>query len=139
MPQILTDNHNNEHLTASMKFVDYYDKDSLHDRIVTRGTSLDKHVNFEIKLQSLEGGHTQSPKTKQLFANVTSKDMASEFHYILPKEVFQINFLETDVTINFPRNCETFKNLKKQLISFAHKIKELSISYTKKKFKPVLN
>lgn len=76
VPKMLTDHHKAQRMGAALTFLDAYNRrgDALLDCIVTGDETWVKHVNCETKLQSMEWGHTSSPKkTKKMFANLVSK------------------------------------------------------------------
>jgi len=62
--KILTEDHKKQRLAASLTFLEDYDKhgNALIDRIVTGDETWVKHVNCEMKRQSMQWGHTHSPK-----------------------------------------------------------------------------
>ncbi|GFX59762.1 HTH_48 domain-containing protein [Trichonephila clavipes] len=59
-----TDHHKGQQMGAALTFLEAYDRhgDSLLDQIVIGGETWVEHVNCEIKLQSMQRGHTSSPK-----------------------------------------------------------------------------
>lgn len=117
IPKILTENHKNQRMAASLTFLDSYEKDgdSLLDRIVTGDETWVKHVNCETKLQSMEWGHTTSPKKPRKCLQTLSarKIMATVFWD--RKGVLLVDFLERGTTINSARYSQTLENLRRAI------------------------
>lgn len=117
VPKILTETHKNQRMAASFTFLDSYEKDGdlLLDRIVTGDETWVKHVNCETKLQSMEWGHTNSPKKPRKCMQTLSarKIMATVFWD--RKGVLFVDFLERGTTINSARYCETLEKLKRSI------------------------
>jgi [histone H3]-lysine36 N-dimethyltransferase SETMAR len=117
VPKLLTDQHKNQRMAASLALLDAYDKDgdSFLDRIVTGDETWVKHVNCETKLQSMEWGHTKSPKKPRKCLQTLSarKIMATVFWD--RKGVILIEFLERGATINAERYCQTLTNLRRTI------------------------
>jgi histone-lysine N-methyltransferase SETMAR len=117
VPKILTETHKNQRMAASLSFLHAYheDGDSLLDRIVTGDETWVKHVNCETKLQSMEWGHTNSPKKPRKCLQTLSarKIMATVFWD--RKGVLLVDFLERGTTITSARYCETLEKLRRAI------------------------
>lgn len=115
VPKMLTDLHKGQRMGAALTFLDAYHThgDSLLDRIVTGDETWVKHVNCETKLQSMEWGHTSSPKKPKKFLQTLSarKIMATVFWD--RQGVLLIDFLERGATINSDRYCQTLRKLRR--------------------------
>ncbi|GFU72413.1 uncharacterized protein TNCV_933641 [Trichonephila clavipes] len=97
---------------AALTFLEAYDRhgDSLLDRIVNADETWVRHVNCETKLQSMQWGHTSSPKRPRQYLRTLSpkKIMATVFWN--RQGVLLFDFLEYGVTINSERYCQTLQN-----------------------------
>jgi len=64
VPKLLSEDHKKQRMAASLTFLEAYEKDgdSLLDRVVTGDETWVKDVTCETKKQSMEWGHTSSPK-----------------------------------------------------------------------------
>lgn len=117
VPKILTDHHKGQRMGAALSFLEAYDRhgDSLLDCIVTGDETWVKHVNCETKLQSMQWGHTSSPKKPRKCLQTLSarKIMATVFWD--RQGVLLIDFLERGATINSERYCETLRNLRREI------------------------
>ena len=115
VPKLLTDHHKEQRMGAALTFLEAYHRhgDALLDRIVTGDETWVKHVNCETKLQSMEWGHTSSPKKprKPLQTLSARKIMATVFWD--RQGVLLIDFLERGATINSERYCQTLQNLRR--------------------------
>lgn len=113
---MLTDLHKGQRMGAALTFLDAYHThgDSLLDRIVTGDETWVKHVNCETKLQSMEWGHTSSPKKPTKFLQTLSarKIMAVFWDR---QGVLLIDFLERGATINSDLYCQTLRKLRRAL------------------------
>jgi hypothetical protein len=76
VPKMLTDRHKEQRMGAALTFLEaYHDHgDALLDRIVTGDETWVKHVNSETKLQSMEWGHTSSPKKPRKCLQTVGKE-----------------------------------------------------------------
>lgn len=117
VPKILTEDHKKQRLAAALTFLEDYDKSGNHviDRIVTGDETWVKHVNCETKRQSMEWGHTHSPKKPRKCLQTLSarKIMATVFWDA--QGVILVDFLERGQTINSERYCETLKKLRRAI------------------------
>ncbi|GFV99419.1 mariner Mos1 transposase [Trichonephila clavipes] len=100
---------------AVLTFLEAYDRhgDSLLDRIVIGDETWVRHVNCETKLQSMQWGHTSSPKrsSKCLQTLSPKKIMATVFRD--RQGVLLIDFFERGATMNSERYCQTSCNLRR--------------------------
>ncbi|KAJ4446857.1 hypothetical protein ANN_13557 [Periplaneta americana] len=89
--------------------------DAFLDQIVTGDETWVRYVNAETKLQSMQWGHTHSPKkpTKCRQTLSTTKLMATVFWDT--KGILLVEFLERNATINAERYCNTPTNLKRAI------------------------
>jgi histone-lysine N-methyltransferase SETMAR len=112
---MLTDLHKGQRMGVALTFLDAYHThgDSLLDRIVTGDETWVKHVNCETKLQSMEWGHTNSPKKPNKILQTLSarKIMATVFWD--RQGMLLIDFLERGVTNNSDRYCKTLRKLRR--------------------------
>lgn len=115
VPKLLTDHHKGLRMGAALTFLDAYDQDgeSLLDRIVTGDETWVKHVNCETKLQSMEWGHTGSPKKPRKALQTLSERKIMATVFWDRQGVLLIDFLERGATINSERYCQTLRNLRR--------------------------
>lgn len=117
IPKILTEDHKKQRLAAALTFLEDYDKNGnkVIDRIVTGDETWVKHVNSETKRQSMEWGHTNSPKKPRKCLQTLSarKIMATVFWD--SEGVILVDFLERGTTINSERYCETLRKLRRAI------------------------
>jgi len=89
-------------MAASLTFLEAYEKDgdSILDRVVTGDETWVKHATCETKNQSMEWGHTSSPKRPRKYLQTLSarKIMATVFWDM--EGVLLVDFLERGSTIN---------------------------------------
>jgi len=94
-----------QRMTASLTFLEAYEKDgaSLLDRVVTGDETWVKHVTCENKKQSMEWGHTSSPKRpRKCLQTVSKKDHGDRFFWT-GRVCFVVDFLERGSTTNSER------------------------------------
>ena len=106
-----------QHVAALLTFLEDYQKDgdSLLDRVVTGDETWVKHVTCETKKQSMEWGHTSSPKRPRKCLQTLSarKIMATVFWD--REGVLLVDFLERGSTIISEPYCETMKTLRRKI------------------------
>ena len=102
VPKLLSEDHKKQRMAASLTFLEAYEKDgdSILDRVVTGDETWVKHVTCETKKQSMEWGHTSSPKRPRKCLQTLSarKIMATVFWD--REGVLLVDFLERGSTIN---------------------------------------
>lgn len=117
VPKLLSEDHKKQRMAALLTFLEAYeqDGDSLLDRVVTGDKTWVKHVICETKKQSMEWGHTSSPKRPRKCLQTLSarKIMATVFWD--REGVLLVDFLERGSTINSERYCETMKKLRRAI------------------------
>ena len=109
VPKLLTEDHKKQRMAYEK------DGDSLLDRVVTGDETWVKHVTCETKKQSMEWGHTSSPKRPRKCLQTLSarKIMATVFWD--REGVLLVDFLVRGSTINSERYCETLKKLRRAI------------------------
>ncbi|KAJ4435147.1 hypothetical protein ANN_23723 [Periplaneta americana] len=92
--KLLSEEQKAQRMGAALSFLQRYERegDTFLDQIVTGNETWLRYVNAERKLQSMEWGHTQSPKKPT-----------------------KLEFLERNATINSERYCNTLTNLKRAI------------------------
>lgn len=90
VPKLFTDHHKGQRMGAALTFLEAYDRhgDSLLDRMVTGDETWVKHVNCETKLQSMQWGHTSSPKRPRKCLQTLSKKIVATVCFGIGKVYF---------------------------------------------------
>ncbi|KAJ4447982.1 hypothetical protein ANN_09992 [Periplaneta americana] len=81
-------------------------------RIVTGVETWVRYVNAETKLQSMQWGHTHSPKKSTKCRQTLS---TTKLFFWETKGILLVEFLERNATINAERYCNTLTNLKRAI------------------------
>lgn len=116
IPKLLTDEHKIKRMSSAIDFLSRYDAEGEEflNRIVTGDETWVAYVNVETKQQSMQWGHTGSPKpkkTRQSFS--TRKIMVTVFWDA--KGILLVDFMERGTTITSAVYCETLKRLRRAI------------------------
>ena len=115
--KLLSEDHKKQHMAAWLTFLEAYERDgdSFLDRVITRDETSVKHETCETERQSMDWGHTSSPKRPRKCLQTLSarKIMATVFWD--REDLLLVDFLERGSKINSEKYCETLKKLKKAI------------------------
>ena len=110
-----------QRIGTALSFLECYDRegDAFLDQIVTDETWV-RCVNAETKLQSMQWGHTASPKkpTKCCQTLSTRKFMATVF--LDKRGLLLVEFLERIATVNTERYCNILRNFRRAIQNKHH-------------------
>ena len=94
--------------------------DACLDQIVTGDVTWVQYVNAETKLQSMQWGHTASPKKPTKCHQTLSKRKLMATVFWDRRELLLVEFLERNVTTNAEHYCNKITNLRRAIQNKHH-------------------